>query len=120
MWSLMQAAHAVESQLEEALAQVELSGAKLAALTQLVEADEPVPLVVLAQVLERPRNEVEAELRDLAASYIAEGRGFDVREVAGDEKKIWWERAAAAYPPYNEYQARTDREIPLFVATRRA
>jgi len=33
MWSLMQAAHAVESQLEEALAQVELSGAKLAALT---------------------------------------------------------------------------------------
>src|SRR5205807_9513126 len=48
MWSLMQAAHAVESQLEEALAQVELSGAKLAALTQLVEADEPVPLGELA------------------------------------------------------------------------
>jgi segregation and condensation protein B len=49
----------------------------------LLVADEPVPLVVLAQVLERPRNEVEAELRDLAASYIAEGRGFDLREVAG-------------------------------------
>jgi len=48
MWSLMQAAHAVESQLEEALAQVDLSGAKLAALTQLVEADEPVPLGELA------------------------------------------------------------------------
>ena len=48
MWSLMQAAQAVESQLEEALAQVELSGAKLAALTQLVEADEPVPLGELA------------------------------------------------------------------------
>src|SRR5258708_32555729 len=48
MWSLMQAAHAVESQLEEALAQVDLSGAKLAALTQLVEADEPVPLGDLA------------------------------------------------------------------------
>src|SRR5258708_2059449 len=48
MWSLRQAAHAVESQLEEALAQVELSGAKLAALTQLVEADEPVPLGELA------------------------------------------------------------------------
>src|SRR6201985_2921912 len=45
--------------------------------------DEPVPLVVLAQVLERPRNEVEAELRDLAASYVAEGRGFDLREIAG-------------------------------------
>ena len=49
----------------------------------LLVADEPVPLVVLAQVLERPRNEVEAELRDLAASYIAEGRGFDLREISG-------------------------------------
>ena len=49
----------------------------------LLVADEPVPLVVLAQVLERPRNEVEAELRDLAASYVAEGRGFDLREIAG-------------------------------------
>src|SRR6266496_2323985 len=49
----------------------------------MLVADEPVPLVVLAQVLERPRNEVEAELRDLAASYTAGGRGFDLREVAG-------------------------------------
>jgi 5'-methylthioadenosine phosphorylase len=49
MWSLMQAAQAVEAQLEAALAQVELSGAKLAALTHLVEADEPVPLGELAE-----------------------------------------------------------------------
>src|SRR6476659_8642848 len=49
----------------------------------LLVADEPVPLVVLAQVLERPRNEVEAELRDMAASYVAEGRGFDLREIGG-------------------------------------
>jgi len=49
----------------------------------LLVADEPVPVVVLAQVLERPRNEVEAELRDLVASYVAEGRGFDLREIAG-------------------------------------
>jgi segregation and condensation protein B len=49
----------------------------------LLVADEPVPVVVLAQVLERPRNEVLAELTDLAASYIAEGRGFDLREIAG-------------------------------------
>ena len=49
----------------------------------LLVADEPVPVVVLAQVLERPRNVVEAELRDLAASYAAEGRGFDLREIAG-------------------------------------
>jgi deazaflavin-dependent oxidoreductase (nitroreductase family) len=44
----------------------------------------------------------------------------DVREVTGDEKAQWWERAVAAYPPYTEYQARTDRQIPVFVATRRA
>jgi segregation and condensation protein B len=49
----------------------------------LLVADEPVPLVVLAQVLERPRNEVAAALHDLAAEYAAEGRGFDLREVAG-------------------------------------
>ena len=40
-----------------------------------------------------------------------------VRQASGDEKAKWWERAVAAYPPYAEYQARTDREIPLFVAT---
>lgn len=48
MWSLMEAAHAVEARLEEALATVGLSGAKLAALNHLVEADEPVPLGELA------------------------------------------------------------------------
>jgi segregation and condensation protein B len=49
----------------------------------LLVADEPVPVVVLAQVLERPRNEVTEELRDLADSYEKQGRGFDLREVAG-------------------------------------
>jgi segregation and condensation protein B len=49
----------------------------------LLVADEPVPVVVLAQVLERPRNKVAAELHDLATEYAAEGRGFDLREVAG-------------------------------------
>jgi len=48
MWSLLQAAGAVESRLEAALAEVGLSGAKLAALTQLVEADEPISLGELA------------------------------------------------------------------------
>jgi len=46
---------------------------------------------------------------------------FDVtvRLVTGDEKALWWERAVAAYPPYAEYQANTDREIPVFVAARK-
>jgi deazaflavin-dependent oxidoreductase (nitroreductase family) len=42
-----------------------------------------------------------------------------VREVSGDERAAWWERAVAAYPPYAEYQTKTDREIPVFVASRR-
>jgi deazaflavin-dependent oxidoreductase (nitroreductase family) len=37
------------------------------------------------------------------------------REVTGDEKAVWWERAVAAYPDYAEYQQRTDRRIPVFV-----
>lgn len=39
-----------------------------------------------------------------------------VREVTGEEKAVWWERAVAAFPNYAEYQRRTDREIPLLVA----
>jgi deazaflavin-dependent oxidoreductase (nitroreductase family) len=37
------------------------------------------------------------------------------REVTGDERAAWWERAVAAFPPYAEYQQKTDRMIPLFV-----
>jgi segregation and condensation protein B len=49
----------------------------------LLVADEPIPVVMLAQVLERPRNDVAAELRDLAASYVEQDRGFELREIAG-------------------------------------
>ena len=49
----------------------------------LLVADEPVPVVVLAQVLERPRNEVSTVLNDLAEEYRSGGRGFDLREIAG-------------------------------------
>jgi deazaflavin-dependent oxidoreductase (nitroreductase family) len=40
-----------------------------------------------------------------------------VRQVTGEERAAWWERAVAAYPPYAEYQEKTDRKIPVFVAT---
>jgi deazaflavin-dependent oxidoreductase (nitroreductase family) len=39
-----------------------------------------------------------------------------VRELSGEEKAIWWERAVAAFPNYADYQRRTDREIPVFLA----
>jgi F420H(2)-dependent quinone reductase len=39
-----------------------------------------------------------------------------VREVAGDERERWWDLAVRAYPPYAEYQEKTDRVIPVLVA----
>jgi deazaflavin-dependent oxidoreductase (nitroreductase family) len=42
-------------------------------------------------------------------------RDMIAREVSGDERAQWWERAVAAYPPYAEYQQKTSRQIPVFV-----
>ena len=49
----------------------------------------------------------------------AQKRDYDAREVFGDEKAIWWERAVATWPDYANYQRKTDRQIPVFVLTRR-
>jgi deazaflavin-dependent oxidoreductase (nitroreductase family) len=43
-----------------------------------------------------------------------------VRIVEGDERQVWWERAVAAFPPYAQYQEKTERRIPVFVATKRS
>ncbi|MET4049209.1 MULTISPECIES: nitroreductase family deazaflavin-dependent oxidoreductase [unclassified Rhodococcus (in: high G+C Gram-positive bacteria)] len=45
------------------------------------------------------------------ADYVA-------REVTGEDKAVWWERAVAAYPDYADYQKKTDRDIPVFVLSR--
>ena len=42
-------------------------------------------------------------------------KDYVAREVEGAERAEWWERAVAAYPPYAEYQKKTDRQIPVFV-----
>lgn len=42
-------------------------------------------------------------------------RDMVAREVTGEEKARWWERAVTAFPDYAHYQAKTDRVIPLFV-----
>ncbi len=41
-----------------------------------------------------------------------------VRQIDGDEYAQWWDRAVAAYPPYADYQVKTSRRIPVFVARR--
>jgi deazaflavin-dependent oxidoreductase (nitroreductase family) len=45
------------------------------------------------------------------AAYVA-------RELEGEERAVWWERAVALYAPYAEYQENTDRLIPLFLLER--
>ena len=59
---------------------------------------------------------------DPTAVMIQDGpEPFDavVREVDGDERAEWWERAVAAYPPYEDYQQKTSRKIPVLIASRR-
>jgi F420H(2)-dependent quinone reductase len=53
----------------------------------------------------------EVDIQDGAAKG-----SYRVRLVTGDEKAAWWERAVAAFPDYADYQEKTDREIPVFVA----
>jgi segregation and condensation protein B len=75
----------------------------------LLVVDEPVPEIVIAQVLERPRDEIAAALRDLAAAYDAEERGFDLREVAGGWR--FYTRAECA--PVVERFVRDGQEVRL-------
>src|SRR5258708_1419455 len=75
----------------------------------MLVADEPVSEVVIAQVLERPRAEVTDTLRELAASYAAEQRGFDLRQVAGG----WRFYTREEYAPIVERFVRGGQEVRL-------
>ncbi len=69
----------------------------------------------------RPKNPVwvynlrthpDVEIRDKADVFA-----MRVREVSDDnERERLWQASAAAFPPYDEYQAKTSRKIPVFVA----
>jgi hypothetical protein len=39
-----------------------------------------------------------------------------IREIHGAERDEWWKRSAAVFPPYDEYQAKTSRTIPVLIA----
>lgn len=62
----------------------------------LLVVDEPVAEVVLAQVVERPTDEVVALLQELAGEYDADGRGFELRCVAGGWR-LYTRQDCAAY-----------------------
>ena len=50
---------------------------------------------------------------------VQDGKDQHLRRVRlledGAERDTWWERAVAAFPPYADYQERTDRQIPVFL-----
>jgi F420H(2)-dependent quinone reductase len=59
------------------------------------------------------RQEPHVELQD-----GPEKHDYQAREADGDERALWWERAVKAFPPYADYQVKTERVIPVFVLTR--
>jgi F420H(2)-dependent quinone reductase len=98
-------------------------GAKTGKLrkTPLMRVEHNGEYAIVASLGGAPKNPVwyynvakhpRVELQDGSVS-----RDYDAREVFGDEKAVWWERAVTAYPDYAEYQTKTDRQIPVFVLT---
>ncbi len=75
----------------------------------MLVADEPVPAGVLAQVLELPRETVSQALAELATLYTEQGRGFDLREVAGG----WRYYTRSEYAPVVEKFVRDGQEVRL-------
>lgn len=55
------------------------------------------------------------ELQDGSAKH-----DYDVRELEGTERDEWWMRAVEAFPPYADYQQKTERVIPVLLLTRSA
>ena len=87
--------------------------------TALMRVEHEGVYAVVASLGGAPKNPVwyynivaqpHVELQDGAVK-----KDYLAREISGEERAIWWERAVAAYPPYADYQKKTDREIPLFV-----
>ena len=86
-----------------ALMRVEHEGSYVVVASKGGAPDEP-------RWAENMRRHPHVELQDGAVK-----RDYTARELAGDERAQWWERAAAVWPDYDEYQTRTDRQIALFV-----
>ena len=61
---------------------------------------------------------LQADPDNVAVQDGSDRFAVHVRELDGTEREEWWQRAVAAFPPYAEYQQKTDRRIPIFLATR--
>ena len=92
--------------------------------TPLMRVEHNGEYAVVASMGGAPRHPVwYYNLKRGPVAMIQDGPGrFEVntRELDGAERDAWWNRAVAAYPPYADYQARTKRVIPVFIAQRRS
>ena len=91
----------------------------------LMRVEHEGEYALIASVGGRPKNpqwyaNLLANPSDVEVQDGPEPFAVNVREVSGDERAAWWERAVAVFSPYAEYQAKTERTIPVLVATRRA
>jgi len=96
-------------------------GAKTGAVrkTPLMRVEYDGSYAAVGSVGGGPKNPVWVyNLRANPAVVLQDGAEtweMTAREVTGEERAQWWERSVAAYPPYAEYQTKTDRVIPVFV-----
>ncbi len=62
---------------------------------------------------------LKADPEALMVQDGAERWDATARELEGEEREVWWQRAVEAFPPYAGYQLKTRRLIPVLVAERR-
>jgi DNA-binding MarR family transcriptional regulator len=113
MWSLIEAARAVEAELEQALSGVQLSGAKLAALTHLVEAGEPVSLGELAARCACVRSNITQLVDRLEAEHLVErvDDPADRRSLLAAITSLGRERQAAGARKVQEVRRRLGKAL---------
>jgi deazaflavin-dependent oxidoreductase (nitroreductase family) len=91
--------------------------------TPLIHRTDGDRWVVLASKGGAPANPgwFENLLAEPQATIQVQGEQLPVRAAAaeGDERARLWSKMAEVWPAYDDYQARTDREIPVVVLSRR-
>jgi deazaflavin-dependent oxidoreductase (nitroreductase family) len=101
-----------------------LRGAKTGALryTPVMRVEHEGRYAVVGSLGGAPKNPVWVyNLRAHPGVELQDGEekhDYTARELDGDERAEWWQRAVEAFPNYAEYQKKTDRLIPVFLLTR--
>ncbi|WP_078288081.1 nitroreductase family deazaflavin-dependent oxidoreductase [Mycobacterium sp. D16R24] len=129
-WSQKQVAKIIESGTTDGITIVDMPvilltslGAKSGKLRKiaLMRVEHDGEYAIVASLGGAPKNPVwYYNVKENPLVELQDGsttKDYQAREVFGDEKAPWWDRAVEAYPPYAEYQTKTDRQIPVFVLT---